>query len=88
MNGARIDLMKYRDEIATRKLLRVLGGTLGVVFVLFGPWLLMEDGDYDLGSILVCLNFVVIGAYFINYGATGRSRLPWSRSSSNGGRNY
>ena len=73
-------MTKFSDESGIRKVMRALGCLLGFVYILFGPWLLVANGNFGACDILICLTFVLLGASFLNYGITGRSHLLHRRS--------
>lgn len=59
-------------SITMRKVIRLLGGLVGILFVGFGIWFLVavDEGAYRaFGAICMAMT----GMHFINYGVTGRS---------------
>jgi hypothetical protein len=62
------------------KIFRALAAVLGVAEIVTGiAFLFVYSGDGVYRAIIVPLGFVSIGAYFVNYAITGRTKLGISK---------
>ena len=58
---------------------RFLGGCLGLSFIIAGAFLLTPMFPAGFLSILNAISFLIVGAYFIFYGFTGKSTFKSNR---------
>jgi len=58
-----------------RVILRLLGSVLGVFFIAFGSFLLVEPYRDNFLEKLNIISLFVVGFYFIFYGVTGRNKI-------------
>lgn len=61
---------------ATVKVLRMVGGILGVAWISFGLYCFIPDHDHGLARrLLVGIGFIGTGIYLLNFAVTGRQYL-------------
>ena len=58
-----------------RKILKVLGALLGVVWIFFGAYLLVKSSSGETMQIIYGVTFIGTGIYFLSYAFTGRSTI-------------
>ncbi|PCJ35954.1 MAG: hypothetical protein COA75_09295 [Cellvibrionales bacterium] len=59
----------------TIKPLRVLGFTMGIVWIVFGIYILFRGEVEGSSRMLGALSIIGVGVYFINYAITGKSTI-------------